>query len=129
MRWSSLWQWANMVSTHDARYILGEIRNIQYYETRIAELNLKLAEISEQIQDASAPRSPNGGHDVMVNGRTVRIRIHGGEYDSGSAVTALITRQKPIEADLNIIFCILFYKIRSLLDGKPEVLHDINHNF
>ena len=35
----------------------------------------------------------------MVNGRTVRIRIHGGEYDSGSAVTALITRQKPREAE------------------------------
>ena len=88
-----------MVNSHDARYILGEIRNIQYYEKRMAELKQQLREISTLIQEASVPRSPNGGKDVVVNGKTVRIKIPGKGYNSGSAVTSLITRQRPIEAE------------------------------
>ncbi len=89
-----------MVNTADAKYILGEIRNIPYYERRMAELRAKLVKIDLLIQTATDPGSPNGGRDVVIKGKSVRVKVPGsGGYDSGAAISALITKQAPIEAE------------------------------
>ena len=89
------------VKAADAKYILGEIRNIQYYQMRIAVLTSELFDLDKRIETATDPVSPNGGNDVTVNGKSVRVKIHGsGAYDSGSAIAGIITAQKPIEDQL-----------------------------
>ena len=92
-----------MVRTADAKYILGEIRNIHYYQERIARAQARLREIDLLIKTATDPASPNGGDDVWVNGKKVRVKIHGsGQYDSGRAISEYITAQAPLQAEARL---------------------------
>jgi len=90
-----------MVTSADCKYILSEIRNIPYYEYRIGLLNAELHEIDMQIAGVTEPVSPNGGKDVVINGKKIRIKVVGShDSDSGSRISELITKQQPIEQEL-----------------------------
>lgn len=89
-----------MTTYGDARYILREIQAIPYYEERIARTRKRLSEIQRQIDEATSPVS-TCGEDVVIDGKVVRVKIPGtGSYDSGKAITNLITRQRPLEVSL-----------------------------
>ena len=115
-----------MISGADAKYILGEIRNIPYYERRIAEAQARLHEIDLMITETTAPVSPNGGSDVVIHGKAVRVKVHGsGTYDSGRAISELITAQGPIEAELALFSkrCAIAKRYRQqVLDGAETGL-------
>lgn len=90
-----------MVTSADCKYILSEIRNIPYYEYRIALLTAELHELDLQISGVTEPVSPNGGRDVIINGKKIRIKVVGShDADSGSRISDLITKQQPIEQEL-----------------------------
>lgn len=87
-----------MTTYSDARYILREIQAIPYYEERIARTRKRLDDLQRQIDEATSPAS-SAGEDVLINGKMVRVKIPGsGSYDSGKAITDLISRQAPLEA-------------------------------
>ena len=90
-----------MVTNGDARYILSEIKAIPYYEEKIDRLRKRIAEIQTQIDECTSPVSPNGGEDVLINGKIVRVKIPGNHsFDSGKAISNLITKQEPLETSL-----------------------------
>ena len=90
-----------MISTEDAKYILSEIRSIPYYERQIAYLNYQLSEYDMMIADATNPVSPNSGKDVVVNGKTIRMKFHSTSNTSVSErIADYITAQKPLEKSL-----------------------------
>lgn len=84
----------------DARYVLSEIRTIPYYEQKMAEIRTRLQEIDDMIASATAPVSPNGGEDITVKGKIIRIKVHGNGQDKGAIISDLITAQAPLEAQL-----------------------------
>ena len=86
-----------MVSVGDAKFILSEIRQINYYETKIGELMGRLSDMDMMIADVTSPVSPQGGQDVKVKGKTVRVKVHGAGMNSSQRIVELATAKKPIE--------------------------------
>ena len=89
-----------MVNSEDAKYILSEIRSMPYYESKIALIMYRLAEIDIAIERLNEPASPNGGTDVMVKGKEVRIKVAGHGTGKEAILAGYITSQKPLEQEL-----------------------------
>lgn len=90
-----------MINIDDAKYVLQQLRNIPYYDRKISSLKIEIDRIETLIAEATSPASPNGGEDVMVKGKMIRVKVPSSHtYDSGKAITDLITRQMPLESML-----------------------------
>ena len=90
-----------MINTDDARYVISEIRLIPYYEQKIAMLMFKLKELDIAIERMTEPVSPNGGKDIVVKGKIIRVKIIGtGGSTKDSILAGYITAQEPLEESL-----------------------------
>ena len=90
-----------MINTDDARYVLSEIRAMPYYQQKIAMLMFRLKELDIAIEQMTEPVSPNGGTDIVIKGKTIRVKIGSGGSSTKEAVIAgYITAQIPLEESL-----------------------------
>lgn len=89
-----------MIGIFDARYVLQEIRNMAYYQQKIADCLQALHDLDELISTATDPASPQGGSDIHVGKQVVRIKVHGNGATAEQRINAYITAQKPLEAEL-----------------------------
>ena len=90
-----------MITVDDAKYVLSEIRQLNYYERKMAWLNYQLVEYDMMIADLTAPASPNGGNDVVVKGKEIRVKIVGsGGTDKGALIADYLTAMEPLEESL-----------------------------
>lgn len=55
-----------MMTHEEAKYILGEMQNLQFYTNKVNELWQLLNDLSEHINDVQTPSSPNGGNGVKI---------------------------------------------------------------
>lgn len=89
-----------MVNIEDAKYILSEIRAMPYYESKIALIMYRLAELDIAIERLNEPASPNGGTDVKIKGKEIRVKITGHGIGKEAILAGYITAQKPLEQEL-----------------------------
>lgn len=79
------------------KYILSELTSISFYKKRIKELEDKLKEISQEIDDIQTPSSPNGGDGVKISAHR----------DKASIVLEKLTDEQNCIADKNhMITCL-----------------------
>lgn len=89
-----------MISTADAKYIISEIRNIPYYDEKVKECTDRLEELEQELLSSSGPFSPNGGTDVRIGSKVVRIRIPGHGESSAEKITRIGMMKDDVEIKL-----------------------------
>ena len=82
-----------MLTTADCKYIVSEVRNIPYYDAKVRWCDERLKELEDDLTRSTGPFSPNGGTDVLVGNKVVRVRT-GGHGESAEQKILRISEQK-----------------------------------
>ena len=90
----------------DAKYVIQEINNLPYYQHKINELKEKIDEVQSQIDNATAPHSPQGIENtgaakaVSFSGKESYLNLKITEKDRLTKMSAKFS-ERYVDAQLN----------------------------
>ena len=79
------------MTKEEAKYILHELKSINYYTHKLFELERLLKDLAQQIVDIQTPSSPNSGNGVKVENHK----------DKTSIVNSLLSDEQAYNAEYN----------------------------
>ena len=79
------------MTKEEAKYILHELKSINYYTHKLFELECLLKDLAQQIVDIQTPSSPNSGNGVKVESHK----------DKTSIVNSLLSDEQAYNAEYN----------------------------
>ena len=109
-----------MIDYSDAKYILGELRNIAYYEAKISALCAEIDRIEQEIALLSSPRSV-----AFDKPRAGRVSVKDTENHTEEKMLSLITIQQSIEKEIKDWKARLKYAT----GYRYRLLHSESHDF
>ncbi len=81
------------MTKEEAKYILHELKSINYYTHKLFELECLLKDLAQQIVDVQTPSSPSGGNGVKVENHK----------DKTSIVNSLLSDEQTYNAEYNFL--------------------------
>lgn len=98
-----------MINDESVKYIISQIKFLQFYKNHVIYYDKKLKDIDESIKGLSFPHSPNGGISIGKWPNDIRVKVTGHGQTNEEIIAGLVTEQKRIEKELHHYYS-LWYK-------------------